>query len=72
MNLDTKESDLTQADAKQLPSELQTLQGMQGSANASDSAGVSRAGWNQTMLWLAFVVLFVESFLAWQFGRGAL
>jgi hypothetical protein len=72
VNVDTKESDLSQADAEILPPELLTLEGLQDAANNSNSATVSHAGWNESMLWAALMLLFVESFLAWQFGRGAL
>jgi hypothetical protein len=72
VNVDTKESDLSQTDPEQLSPELQTLDGIQNAKNNGINPGVSRAGWNVPMLWVAFALLFVESLLAWQFGRGVL
>jgi len=72
VNVDTKESNLSQADPEKLPPELQTLEGMHDATNIGNSPGVSRAAWNESMLWAALALLFVESFLAWQFGRGTL
>ncbi|MCI0334760.1 MAG: VWA domain-containing protein [Planctomycetes bacterium] len=71
INVDTRESDLRQADPQQLPPELQTLDNMKNTSDRGGSVGVSRAGWNESLLWTALALMFVESFLVWQFGRGA-
>lgn len=71
INVDTQESDLRQAERAQLPPELQSVDNMKYASDPDGSTGVSRAGWNGSLLWTALALLFVESFLAWQFGRGA-
>jgi hypothetical protein len=66
VNVDTTESDLAKAGPQQLPPELNI-----GSiSNEATGANLSRAGLNESFLWIALAFLFVESFLAWQFGRG--
>jgi hypothetical protein len=69
VNIDTTESDLAKVNAGQLPPEL-LVQDTE--AETSNSVGFqkSRAGWGQSLLWLALAMLIVESFLAWRFGRG--
>jgi hypothetical protein len=72
VNVDASESDLGQIDPRQLPAELHSLDAAQNGESRSGTADVSRAGWNESLLWSALALVFVESFLAWQFGRGAL
>jgi hypothetical protein len=74
INVDTSEGDLTKADAAALPPELLVRDTWQTAARglAQSAAGLSpRSAWNLPLLWTALALLFVESFLAWQFGRGA-
>ncbi len=73
INVDTSEGDLTKANAAALPPELLVRDTWQTAARglAQSAAGLSpRSAWNLPLLWTALALLFVESFLAWQFGRG--
>jgi hypothetical protein len=72
LNVDTRESDLAQVDPQQLPSELHLLGAAADASPTSSAPGISRAGWNESLLWAALALIFAESFLAWQFGRGVL
>jgi hypothetical protein len=72
VNIDARESDLGQIDPQQLPSEIHTLDTANNSATSSSAAGIAPAGWNESLLWAALALIFIESFLAWQFGRGVL
>jgi hypothetical protein len=72
VNVDTSESDLAQVDPKLLPPEIQLLDAPTGRRDAGDSINVTRAGWNVNLLWAAFALLLLESFLACRFGRGTL
>jgi hypothetical protein len=71
VNVDTAESDLAKADPRQLPPELPVLDTWQQQREDSIDAQLSQARWDQSLLWAALAMLFVESFLAWHFGRGA-
>jgi hypothetical protein len=71
INLDTAESDLRKVDPQQLPPEMRINESENNTRDAEGSADVSRAGWSDSLLWAALALIFVESFLAWQFGRGA-
>ncbi len=70
VNVDTTESDLAKIDPQQLPAQLVVRDNWQRPADSVAGARLSHAAWNQSLLWLAFVLLFVEAFLAWLFGRG--
>ena len=71
INVDTSEGNLSKADVAALPSELLVRDTWQ-RADRATAAGLSpRSAWNLPLLWIAFALLFIESFLAWQFGRGA-
>ena len=71
VNVDTSEGDLAKADADSLPSDVLVRDTWQ-KADRTTAAGLSpRSAWNLPLLWAAFLLLFLESFLAWQFGRGA-
>jgi hypothetical protein len=70
VNVDTTESDLRPVDANELPAELKVSAAASEAPGSPSTAAITHAGFNQTLLWLAFALLFVESFLAWQFGRG--
>jgi hypothetical protein len=72
VNVDTRESDLTRVDPSTLPPELRTLSINQNSTDATTAPTLARAGWNTWLLWPAFALLLIESFLAWQFGRGTM
>ncbi len=69
-NVDIRESDLTRIDPKELPRELVIRSTSQTDDGVSRTL-VMHAAWSGRLLWLAFALLFVESFLAWRFGRGA-
>ena len=71
VNVNTAESDLSKIDPQQLPPQLVVRDTWQETDDDAPSRVLSHAGWNVHLLWLALVLLFVESFLAWQFGRGA-
>ena len=70
VNVDTAESDLTKIDPASFPTSVM----IHSSSNERGDSGSinvpTRAGWNLNFLWTALGVLFVESFLAWRFGRG--
>jgi hypothetical protein len=70
VNVDTTESDLAKANPEQLPPELNVGEVESDATAGTVDANISRAGFNQSLLWVALAFLFVESFLAWQFGRG--
>jgi hypothetical protein len=70
VNVDTSESDLAKADPRQLPPELSLVDNRQEAGDGSQTQ-TSRAGWSQSLLWAALAMLLIESYLAWQFGRGA-
>jgi hypothetical protein len=70
VNVDAREGNVATADADELPSELEVRHTGSGSNKAAAGAGINRAAWNQSILWAAFALLFVESFMAWRFGRG--
>ena len=71
VNVDTAESDLARIDARELPPTISVETAMQ---NATDGSGtsdmVSHAAWSQPLLWTALAIMFLESFIAWRFGRG--
>lgn len=69
-NVDTSESNLAKADTASLPSQLLIRDTWQ-QADRTSVAGLSpRSNWNLPLLWVALMLVFLESFLAWQFGRG--
>jgi hypothetical protein len=71
VNVDTSESDLTKIDPHSLPREFHVRSAWQGEASGVTIAAMSQAAWNRPILWAVLGLLFVESFMAWQFGRGA-
>jgi hypothetical protein len=71
VNVDTTESELAKADPQQLPTELNISDAARDAASGTVDTNISRAGLNQSLLWIALAFMFVESFLAWQFGRGS-
>jgi hypothetical protein len=70
-NVDIRESDLTRIDPQQLPREFIVRSTSPTAADGVSRTLVTHAAWSGRLLWLAFALLFVESFLAWRFGRGA-
>jgi hypothetical protein len=71
VNVDTAESDLAKVDPQTLPPQLIVRETEQGTTGSRAASVLSHAAWNEQLLWIALALLFVESFLAWQFGRGA-
>ncbi len=72
VNIDTAEGDLTKVDPQQLPPELKVRNTWQDAAGGGGVQSLSQAGWNESILWGVLALLFAESFMAWQFGRGAI
>lgn len=72
INVDTAEGDLARIDPQQLPSEIKVRSNWQGEASGGDFQSAAQADWNTEILWGVLALLFAESFMAWQFGRGAL
>jgi hypothetical protein len=70
-NVDTRESDLARIDPSELPPEFVVRNTSPTAADGAPQTLVTQAGWSGQLLWLAFTLLFIESFLAWRFGRGA-
>jgi hypothetical protein len=79
VNVDTRESDLVQADLQKLPPALAVVRGSPDPAPVGAAVGrpyhitgsiVPRAAWHRPLLWTAFSLVFVELCLAWLFGRG--
>jgi hypothetical protein len=71
VNLDTAESDLTKIDPKDPPPQFVVRSTWQDSQQSQAGDVLARAPWNQSLLWGVLALLFAESFMAWQFGRGA-
>jgi hypothetical protein len=71
VNVDSTESDLARLDTKDLPPEIviRTVTGSGVDGDGNDTQ-FSRAGWSGALLAAALAIMFIESFLAWQFGRG--
>ncbi len=67
VNVDTRESDLAQADRGKLPPQLVVSKTTD---VASDSGSAASAAWQSPFLWTALALLLVEMCLAWLFGRG--
>ena len=69
VNIDTLESDLAKANASELPSEFAVRNSWQEGGSQAASV-IAEATWHEQLLWGALAVMLLESFLAWQFGRG--
>ncbi len=67
VNVDTRESDLAQADVGKLPPQLVVSKTTD---VATGSGGAASAAWQSPLLWSALALLLVEMCLAWLFGRG--
>jgi hypothetical protein len=73
VNVDAAEGDLARVDVEHLPRELKVRSTWRDDATSNVAANiVSQSAWNQSLLWLVLALLFIESFMAWQFGRGNL
>jgi Aerotolerance regulator N-terminal/von Willebrand factor type A domain len=72
MNVDTSESDLAKAEPQQLPSEFSIGDAELHPTHDGESVYESRHGWSGSLLWMCLALMFVESFLAWLFGRGVI
>jgi len=70
VNVDTTESNLEKLDPRQLPSELIVRSTWQDSAATQSTELATQASWNTSILWVVLALVFVESFMAWYFGRG--
>lgn len=71
VNVDATEGDLAKVDPPSLPAQVVVRETAQVPAGQRTSRVLSHAAWHEHLLWIALVLLFVESLMAWQFGRGA-
>jgi hypothetical protein len=72
VNLDTAEGDLAKIDPQQLVPEIKVRSDWHGEASGGPIDATTQSEWNSELLWGVLALLFAESFMAWQFGRGAL
>jgi Aerotolerance regulator N-terminal/von Willebrand factor type A domain/CARDB len=72
VNVDTAEGDLAKINPQQLPPEIKVQSTWQEDASGGSVASTHQSAWNINILWSALALLFAESFMAWQFGRGAI
>jgi hypothetical protein len=70
VNVDPVESDLVKLDSKELPPNVLVRATAENGATHGAQRLVTQASWSARLLWLAVALMLVESFLAWQFGRG--
>jgi hypothetical protein len=70
VNVDTTESNLEKVDLDELPPELVVRSTWQDSNTARTTDILSQSSWNLSFLWAVLALMFVESALAWHFGRG--
>jgi hypothetical protein len=71
VNADPAESDLARLDPQQLPPDIEVRTTPQDATSSGATSLITHALWSGWLLWLAVALMFVESFLAWQFGRGS-
>jgi hypothetical protein len=72
VNVDTAESDLAKIDPQHLPPKIKVRSDWQVDASGGPVEATTQSEWNSEILWGVLALLFAESFMAWQFGRGAL
>jgi hypothetical protein len=72
VNVDTSESNLEKVDPDEVPPELVVRNTWQVSSPARTTDVLAQSSWNLSFLWCVVALLFVESFLAWHFGRGTI
>jgi hypothetical protein len=70
VNVDAVESDLSKVDPQSLPPQLTIRNTGQHAPDTGAGSVQLHTAWHEHLLWIALTLLFVESFLAWQFGRG--
>jgi hypothetical protein len=71
LNVDSRESDLTRIDSQQLPQEFVVRSSPAPVGDEATTSLVAHDSWSGPLLWFALLLLFIESVLAWRFGRGA-
>jgi hypothetical protein len=72
VNVDSAEGDLAKIDPQQLPPQIKVRSDLQGQASGGQIASTAQSEWNSEILWGVLALLFAESFMAWQFGRGTI
>jgi hypothetical protein len=72
VNVDTAEGDLAKIDPKQLPPAIKVQSSWQGESTGNPAQAMAESEWTTGILWAVLALLFAESFIAWQFGRGVL
>jgi hypothetical protein len=72
VNVDTAEGDLAKINPQQLPPAIKVRSTWQGETGVATTQTTAQAGLTTSLLWGALALLFAESFMAWQFGRGTL
>jgi hypothetical protein len=72
VNVDTAEGDVARINPQQLPTAIKVRSNWEGETGGAKTQTTAQAGLNTSLLWGALALLFAESFMAWQFGRGAL
>jgi hypothetical protein len=70
LNVDTSESNLTRIESRKVPRELVVRNTQSFDEDKSPTTLVKYDAWSGRLLWLAIVLLFIESYFAWRFGRG--
>jgi hypothetical protein len=70
LNIDPAESDPARIDPHELPPSIEIRATAENGARSDALALVTQAAWSGRLLWLAIALMLIESFLAWQFGRG--
>jgi hypothetical protein len=69
VNVDSAESDLAMIGGDELPAEVH-VRSTPNSDHSATADLITRSNWQQPLLACAVALLFVESVLAWRFGRG--
>jgi hypothetical protein len=70
VNVDPVESDLARLDPKELPPNVNIRTTAENGATHGTQRLVTQASWSGWLVWLAILMMLIESFLAWKFGRG--
>jgi hypothetical protein len=71
VNVDAAEGDLSKIGPRQIPSQIKVRSSWQGESGSATAQATMQSELNTTFLWAVLALLFVESFMAWRFGRGA-
>lgn len=72
VNVDTAEGDLAKIDPQSLLPAIKVRSDWHAEASGDLVEATTQSEWNSEILWGVLALLFVESFMAWQFGRGAI